>query len=453
MVKNQSIKVKELTFAYQDEQPIINKLNLELDTGKFSLLIGPTGCGKSTLMKILAGLYPKYAGKLLAGSIDLAGLKTAMMFQNSSQQFTMATPREEIVFALENLDLDAANYQERLKLATDFTQIDNLLDQNISTMSGGEKQRVALAVLVAMDVDILILDEPFASCDPHARSFLIQKLAHLRDQGKTIIISDHVFDNYDSVCDHVYAFEAGNVKQLSLAEMEQLFKAVDYDYHFALPEDQAAAFVLDQVQISQRRLLLKQDQLKIIKGKVTLITGANGIGKSSFFKALTQLIPYEGSISYEGQEVRKAKSRTYLKDVGQIFQAATDQFLTVTVKDELELSLKNNPNVTIDEVDQLLVKLDLFNHKDQVVYSLSGGQKKKLQILLMLLSSQKVLLIDEPLSGLDHESVKQVVSLMKACQEKYQQTILVISHQLGELATWCDYHLLFDQQRLSYLER
>lgn len=176
------ITIKNLTFAYYTK-PIIKDLNLTLPSG-FSLFVGPTGCGKSTLLKLIAGLYPKYAGKILSGKIDLHHQKTAMMFQNAGEQFTMPTPREEIVFALENLQLSNTEYKKRLAMAVDFTQINSLLDQKISTMSGGEKQRVALAVLIAMDVDILILDEPFASCDPESRHFLINELKKLPLKAK-----------------------------------------------------------------------------------------------------------------------------------------------------------------------------------------------------------------------------------------------------------------------------
>ncbi|MDE7055936.1 MAG: ATP-binding cassette domain-containing protein, partial [Lactobacillus sp.] len=298
------ITIKNLTFAY-NTKPIIKDLNLTLPSG-FSLLVGPTGCGKSTLLKLIAGLYPKYAGKISSGNIDLHQQKTAMMFQNAGEQFTMPTPREEIVFALENLQLSNTEYKKRLSTAVDFTKINRLLDQKISTMSGGEKQRVALAVLIAMDVDILILDEPFASCDPESRHFLINKLKKLRSQGKTILISDHVLSDYQGICDYVYKFEHNIVKKLSQTEAEELFTPKNNSSHaFSLPKsNKEATFEFNKVQISQNRLLLDQAYLKIFANKVTLLTGANGVGKSSLFKALSKMLPYTGSIRYHKREVQ-----------------------------------------------------------------------------------------------------------------------------------------------------
>lgn len=445
-----------LTFSYDSHHLILDKISLAIPEGKFSLLVGPTGCGKSTFLKVLAGLYPKYAGTL-SGTVNLNGLKSGLMFQTASEQFTMSTPREEIIFALENLQVNPENYQARLDEATAFTQIERLLDQKISTMSGGEQQRVALAILVAMNIDLFLLDEPFASCDPEARHFLIEKLAHLRNQGKTIILSDHLLTDYENVCDELFFFKGQSLTPLSKQDRELLLhkSAATPTASFALPDHEAACFRLTNTKLSQNRLLLKQGHLDLIAGKTTLITGPNGVGKTSLFNALTKMLPYTGSLTYLDHEVRKQPARSYLLKVGQIFQKASDQFINVSVRDELNLSQKQCSSAffTDDKIAELLRYLDLDQALDQVVYSLSGGQQKKLQILLMLIANQDVLLIDEPLSGLDHKSARKIIHLLTASQKRRHQTLLIISHEVATLADCCDYHLVFKDQRLTYVDK
>lgn len=149
----ENIEINNLSFQYGKSRPILNKINLTIPLHSFSLLEGPTGSGKSTFLKILAGLYPKYGGKLTSGKIHINNQRVAMMFQDPGEQFTMTTAREEIIFALENLNVSAQEYPIRLQEAISFAKLDKLVDRKINNLSGGEKQRVALGVLVAMQVD------------------------------------------------------------------------------------------------------------------------------------------------------------------------------------------------------------------------------------------------------------------------------------------------------------
>ena len=123
--------------------------------------------------------------------------------------------------------------------------------------------------------------------------------------------------------------------------------------------------------------------------------------------------------------------------------------------DEINLSKKHRTNsfFTDEKINETLSYLELDSLLDHVVYSLSGGQQKKLQILLMLISDQDVLLIDEPLSGLDTVSAGKVMTLLRKSQKARNQTLLIISHELTNLADWCDYHLVFQDQHLSYTNK
>lgn len=450
------ITIDNLTFTYS-KNPILKNVSLTIDKSSFALLIGPTGCGKSTLLKIIAKLYPKYGGKLVSGSINLNNLSTAMMFQDPSEQFTMTTPRQEIIFALENTGV-SSKYPERLKKAIEYTRIEPLLDRKIINLSGGEKQRVALAVLVAMDVDIFLLDEPFASVDPQARKFLINQLKKLHQQGKTIIITDHVLSDYAGIVSDVFQFDTQkNISKLSPLQMLQLFDESNKNIalHFKLPKlNQDSNFIFKNTVITQGVPLIKQKELNIYKGKIILLTGKNGTGKSTLFKVLTKMLPYSGNIKYLNHEIKHRFHFSYLQKVAQIFQNANDQFLMITVQEEIALSKKHRKNsyFTDKKIAETLKLLKLDTHLNQVVYTLSGGQKKKLQILLMLISGHETLLIDEPLSGLDEQSSKLILQLIKDTQKQMHQTIIMISHQFDYLENFCDYHLNLSHHSLKYTE-
>lgn len=458
------ITVNNLTFHYDQQRPILQGLNVSFNRGSCSLLMGPSGCGKSTLLRLIAGLLPKYGGRLVHGTVSLAAIhgrqpRIGMLFQDPAMQFALDTPRREIEFALENEQVPPAEMPARVKEGLAFCHAAGLADRQITTLSGGQQQRVALAVIIAMRPDILLLDEPFASIDESSRQFLIQQLAILSQQkGLTLIITDHDCHGYQALHPQIWDFKKHQVAKLSGAASQERLAAADQQA--ASPLKTAApnpglpaAFCLKNVQIKRGQTpLIRQSSLAFIKNKITLLTGANGVGKSTLFKALARLIPYQGTITYQGQDIQTASVRRYYQQVGLVFQDANDQFLNVTVGEELSLSIKHQgqPYFTAEQLRQALSALKLAGLNDRVVYSLSGGQRKKLQLLLMLMAGHPVLLLDEPFAGLDADSRLAVQQLIKDCQAVMPQTVILISHQLADLDQFIDYHLVLQDRQLIY---
>lgn len=456
------LAIDNLTFAYTPRQTTLKDVTLRIPTDSWTLFYGASGSGKSTLLRLLAGLLPKYGGKILQGKLQLPdGLTAAMMFQDPGMQFALDTPQHELEFALENLQLPADEMPERIEHALKFCGIEHLRDRRLTTLSGGEQQRAALAVLVAMDADILLLDEPFASIDNHNRALLISQLTLLQQKyHKTIIVADHDLHGYHGLAKQIIQFKDQHAQQLSAIASEQLLKDADQMaaeiHHVSLPShDDQPIITLNNLIIEHGdKKLIAADDFSFFKNKTTLLTGATGTGKSSLFKAITHLADYQGMIAYNGQDSQKIKPHRYAQQVGYVFQHAVDQFLSVTVKEELELSIKKgkNPWFDHDHLNEALKLLKLNDMQERVVYSLSGGQQKKLQLLLMLMMGQPVLLLDEPFSGLDHDSVKRVVQLIKNCQKAESQTLIIISHQLEGLERLIDLHVKLADGRLSYRE-
>lgn len=461
-----AIKIEQLSFQFERRHPVICNLSMNINSGDAILVTGPSGCGKSTLLRLIAGLLPKYGGQVTTGQIIRPQInhhptRIGMLFQDPAMQFAMDTPRHELEFTLENCQVAPQQIPIRLQAASEFGRVGNLLDQPISTLSGGQQQRVALAVVVAMAPDILLLDEPFAAIDEDNRRFLINQLQQWQaaQSGRTIIITDHDCHGYAALNPQTFRFENQQLAALTSAEGRALIAQADKMTHtpirVAQPAATAPAIIhLSHVSIScgQRKLITAPD-LTIVQNKITLLTGANGVGKSTLFRALTRLIPYQGTIKYHETDIQKISPGKYHQKVGLVFQQTNEQFLNVTVGEELTLSAKHRrqPLLTNDRLTAVLRNFNLAGMEDRVVYSLSGGQRKKLQLLVMLMIGHPVLLLDEPFAGLDQSSLATVFDLIRRCQRALPQTILIISHQLTGLNQLIDYHLHLADGRLSYL--
>ncbi|MFL4499932.1 ABC transporter ATP-binding protein [Weissella sp. MSCH1] len=462
-----TLAVKNFSFAYDTGQRnILNNISFSPVAGSFNLLIGPSGSGKSTLLKAMAGLMPKFGGIVTGGQILLDGQdiqpvapferakRVAMLFQNPDRQFAMRTAPEQIAFALENIQLPAEQIQDRVADVMTRLNLTAFAEQDLMTLSGGEKQRVALATILAMDSDIILLDEPFANVDPQARQTLLHDLQVLQQtQGKTIVISDHDLSGYAELVDNLYVLEAttGTLQSASLTCLTNLAPVVP----FVGQPNPAGDLGWRQLHVSVgERTLLTGTTFTVPSQQIGLISGANGIGKSTLFKALTKQISATGTITWAEQDTRKIKAKAWAKRVALIFQTATDQFVTMTVAEELALSQRQTayPDFwTAERVADAVAQLNLTSVMDHIVYQLSGGQQKKLQTLVMLIMGQPVLLLDEPLAGLDQDSVQAVMTLLQTTVHATQQAILMISHQRQGLADFIDYELVFAEQQLRLI--
>ncbi|WP_283680127.1 ABC transporter ATP-binding protein [Lentilactobacillus sp. Marseille-Q4993] len=470
--------VSVTNFSFKYNQANTNTLedeNLTFQTNHFSLLSGPSGSGKTTLLKFIAGLYPKFVEGNATGSIQFDGKDitsipasdrnqlVAMMFQNPDQQFAMNTVKAEMTFVLENIQTDPAKMDDIIDNALKFVGISDLKNREINTLSGGQKQRLALASIIAMDSEVIVLDEPFASIDYDTRVDLIARLKQLQtEHGKTIILSDHDLSNYKEVIDDFFYLDPAtrHIAKLNNTQKNAFFQRFEQTKIKETVVAEPSASDPKIINFADFNLkphgdsLLQLNGFNFYRGKTTLVTGENGIGKSTLFDAMTRLTKYQGTISYAKKNIAKIKPLKYAQNVSLLFQDAESQFLNITVKEELDLSLKNRftTNYSEDNINQMLGELHLDNRMDQVVYSLSEGQKKKLQILEMLIMNPPVLLLDEPLKGLDYDSLRTIVGYLKDAKIRFNQTQIIISHQFSGIIDLIDYHVDFAAHNLTYQE-
>ena len=212
-----ALELKDVVFRYQEKgrRNILDHTSLTIPAGTLTVLMGGSGCGKSTLAAVAAGLYPENGGFLESGIIRLYGqdLKTldpqkraaylTVLFQNPDLQFCMNTLREEMRFCLENICIPAGKMDERIGQAAAELGIGPLLDQPLSTLSGGEKQKAALSCLYVMESRCILLDESFANLDHEAAIQLLEMLLRMKASGRTILAIDHKADLWLEAADEI----------------------------------------------------------------------------------------------------------------------------------------------------------------------------------------------------------------------------------------------------------
>lgn len=289
------VNIQNLTVK-NNELVILNNIFCEWAFGEFILLTGDSGSGKSTFMHTIAGFNGMpFQGNILFDDQPIQeysnaekAQKIGLMFQNPAQQFTMNTLERELYFVLENCGIPYDLAKERIREAVDEMDTAYLLQQDLMTLSGGEKQRAALTILIAVDAPILLLDEPFASIDPASRIFLMDMLGKLRDKGKLIVIVDHDMSHYRPLVDRFLMMKNGCLMETDITHLPE---------EVLIPQlkcnngSQSRIFTLDHIKIKQGdKTLLNQEAFIFQKG-VTTLTGDNGAGKSTLLKSMAQLYP------------------------------------------------------------------------------------------------------------------------------------------------------------------
>ena len=433
------IEIVDFSLKIKDKI-LFDNVNLNIKEHSWLVLTGNIGSGKSTLLRTICKLNKeKYDGLITYKEKNIVDIpmqehvkNIGYVMQHAINQFVMPTLEEEIIFALENLCLEAQVINEKLEYALSITKTKELANKHIHTLSGGERQRAAFAVALAMGSEILILDEPFANVDKKTRNSLLTLLKDLNNQGVTIIVCDHEYQLYLNYADTFYYLSNGSLELIENPSIKNT------TINLAKNIQTEELLKLEDVIISQgNKELLNTTDFTIHKG-ITTLTGDNGTGKTTLLHAISQLKKYKGNIYFKDTKVKK--SRKLYRKISTCLQDAFQQFISLMPREEISMQkdIWNHANVW---QERLLKEFDLEKELDKSLYYYSGGQRKLIQLMCLLSQKTDLLLLDEPFTHLDERACSFIMDWIEENKKLVGQSFIIVSHRLEPLNNRSDYHI------------
>jgi energy-coupling factor transporter ATP-binding protein EcfA2 len=450
------VEVRDVSYRYpRRKEPAIENLSFSIREGEFILIAGSSGSGKSTLCRMLNGLVPKYSGGWFSGRVVVGGIDTrdaeiaelskhvGFVFQDPENQFVMTSVENELAFGLENMRLDSGEIRERVVDIAVELNIRHLLERKTAELSGGEKQKVVLASILALKPSILVLDEPTSQLDPQARREFLQTIAGLNDEGMTIVLVEHntgeVLDSVDRVLD---------LDKRGFIPPSELEAGVEYRRHYPVKavSGRECIIVGNLSKWYAGRQVLFDINLVVHEGEFIALTGSNGSGKTTLVKHFNGLFrPEEGVVSVDGMDVSKARREDLSRIVGYVPQNPSDSFFHETVEGEVAQTLRNF-NINGGAV-KVLEKFNLHEQREAYPRDLSVGQRQRLALASATAYNPKILVLDEPTRGIDSKSRHTLVKLLHKIHD--EGTTIIMITQDEKLAGTADRRIVLEKGRIQ----
>lgn len=479
-----SIEVNDLYYKYPSEEKwTIKGLNFKVNQGEFILIVGESGSSKSTLGKILTGAAPNFYGGTIGGEVLFNGLNLnnmshkeraksiTMVFQDPEKQLVMNKVHREIAFGLENVGIPSCEIKRRVFESLQFLNILDLWNRDINSLSGGQKQKVAIASALSYTPSCIILDEPTSQLDPASSEETINVIKKINvELGITVIVIEQRIGRWFDEADKIGLMQEGSMiyfgkrqeyyKESSLYAKAflpsylKLFKSLkaaeapnDFKASRKILEDNLNWFNLKEVGFSYKKypetavkieklevkyddfIALNNINLNISKGDFHCILGANGAGKSTLLKSIMGLLPYKGNIKINNEDIKKICRSNLGKSVGYVSQNPNDYITRDSVYEELQFTLDNYGIEDHAEINAILEKLKLMEFKNKNPRDLSGGQRQRVAIASILVLKPNILILDEPTRGMDSEALTSLGEILLKLQSE-GTTIILVTHDI-----------------------
>lgn len=499
-----SVVFNNFSFQYDNlKKPTLKNIQLTIEEGEKVLLAGPSGSGKSTLAHCMNGLIPRaYAGNI-QGELLVAGEPlgdkplheisklVGTILQDADGQFVALSVGEDVAFAFENDSMPKEDMVQKVRRILNNFQMEDFEHQSPQNLSGGQKQKVAMAGVLAMNAPILLFDEPLANLDPMSGKLAMDTIDSLhQNEGKTILVVEHRIEdvlahNFDRIVivakgEIVFngspdeALRTGILTQYGLREplyIETLknigidiseekhltsiaslkkFKATILttikektdNYHQAVPKETLLTCQnLTFRYAKEDRTILKNLSFEIKKEEFLAILGNNGAGKSTLLKVLTGFgIPEQGKIIYEGQDITKASIRKRAQSIGYVMQNPNHMITQYMIYDEIAFGLRNfgySEEEVKERVEEILEVCGLAPFRNWPIMSLSFGQKKRVTIASILAMRPKIIVLDEPTAGQDHRNYTEFMGFLNKLRAG-GITVVMITHDMQLALEYAD---------------
>ena len=463
------LAIRGVSYSYPGGRQVLDDVDMDVTPGALTLVCGASGSGKSTVLRLLNGLIPNFhegelSGRVLiddedvsSAPIERSGLRTATVFQNPASQFFTTTVADELAFAPQNYRVEAGEIRRRRAGALEELGIGDLADRDLRTLSGGQVQKVACAEAMAQRTPVILLYEPTSNLDPRAIDDVRATIGRLKAAGRTLVVAEHRIYFLRGLVDEVVIMGRGRVvhrmageelwrigearrKELGLRALERPRLAVrpaglaaiaggpggrpgaDDAAEDAVGNaagDGADGLLIENLQVERSgRLVLDIPRLFFPAGAVTGVVGANGVGKTTLARAVCRLQRARrgARMSLGGRELRSGRAFLVMQDVHR-------QLFTESVSQEASAPQ--------------LERLDLAALADRHPLSLSGGQKQRLVIATAIDQDARVLILDEPTSGVDHRHLVAIAAELRDLARE-GRVVIVISHDVEFLNECAD---------------
>lgn len=466
------IELDNISFAY-GKSPCLKNVSLKVEKGESIAIIGPSGNGKTSIIRTINGLIPNYfENGNLKGNVHICGKeaeklpmwergkKVGSVFQDPRTQFFSNKVEGEIAFACENYGLSHDSIVSRTRNIMEQLKLQELEDKNLSELSSGERQKVAIASAMVTKAEILIFDEPSANLDTQGIENLKSILEILKDNGTTMVFAEHRIYYLMDIVDRFLYIEEGKIireytreeiVKIDLSEQQQLGIRCPNETkikklkNISIQQKSKPLIELDKISLSIKgKSIIENCSFAGYSGQIIAVLGTNGAGKTTLAKVISGMYrETKGNIIING---KKSNHKKRNKRVWYSANETQTQFFTNSIEKEILIGIDRSSE-KLENARELLKLFNLYDIRDKHPYALSGGQKQRLSILCGLLSDRDILILDEPSSGLDYRNMEILAGAIKKTADM-NKTVLLITHDYELVNACCTHYCDLSEEKV-----